>query len=211
MENYLMLPSDNYLYDLNKSVKAFIDKSDWVKAIDTLSMMMRLDGTNINEVMSSLETQKMKPETVSTKSVESNDSINTSKPVFNAANDNASSVKNFKTNDEISDITNDDIDEHLKDFLTTEPQHLSIYLDAFKAKFGSKFKACDTKLSPVKKSNHKAKTKYYERVVDRYQFLKTKGIAAHNTRGMYSLTESYVNKVNKVKNTSDDSLQPVSY
>ena len=208
MENYLMLPSDNYLYDLNKSAKAFIDKSDWVKTIDTLSMMMRLDGTNINEVLSNLETQKMKPETVSAKSVESNDSINASKPVFNAANENASSVKNFKTDDEISDITNDDIDEHLKDFLTTEPQHLSIYLDAFRKKFGSKFKACDTKLSPVKKSNHKAKTKYYERVVDRYQFLKSKGITAHNTRGMYSLTESYVNKV---KNTSDDSLQPVSY
>ena len=198
-----MLPSDNYRFYLGEQAKGLIDQKKWVEVLDALSMLMLLDGTNMNVAMSNLKSLKMQQETstpVQETSIlvqETSTPVQETLPIFDTLNEVAACIENTQEeNCNLSNITNLEIDNFFKRELTLEKQHSSVVWDLFMKQFEDKMNAHD-KFQKSVEPGSTLRPKIYQRFRDRYTELKGKKVTASNARNQYSLTESYYQKMNK--------------
>ena len=191
-----MLPSDNYRFHLGEQAKGLIDQKKWVEVLDALSMLMLLDGTNMNVAMSDLKSLKMQQET-STPVQETSIPVQETLPIFDTSNEVAACIENTRgENCNLSNVTNLEIDNFFKRELTLEKQHSSVVWDLFMKQFEGKMNAHDLFQKSVEPGST-LRPRIYQRFRDRYTELKGKKVTASNARNQYSLTESYYQKMNK--------------
>lgn len=202
-----MLPSDSYRLNLSEQAKVFIDQRKWVETLDALSMLMLLDGINMNVAMSNLKSLKMQqePTTVSSpepqvSSPEPKVSIQETLPFFDTKKENAACIENTQVdNSQLSNIRNHEIDDFFKQELSLEPQHSSLIWDLFLKRFESKMSKYDLFVKEVE-PGATPRPRIYQRFRDRYTELKNRNILASNPRNQYSLHKEYYEKMNKSDN-----------